>query len=188
MNDIRALFDELYEQHHDRLFAVVFKLSSRDEALSKDLVQDFFLKLWKQLESGRTAWECFKTWSNTVICNLWRDHCRLYETRHVSKHGDDFDEIRDARQCSGPESNQELEAVQIMEKAVRECTFKLGIHREILLLLPKLTTPFDAPETDAAIATELKKSPATIKTRRAGAIRALKKCLREKGINLTDLT
>jgi RNA polymerase sigma-70 factor (ECF subfamily) len=67
-------FGELYERHHDRLFAFFYRMTG-DSAASEDLAQEVFLRMLKYRNTFREASD-FRAWMYQIARNVRADHFR----------------------------------------------------------------------------------------------------------------
>lgn len=81
-------FSEVLRCHGDAAYRMACHLTRGNEALARDLVQDAFIKIWKNWEWQRP--ESFKGWMYRILHNLYMDHLRK-KTREASISYDSHD-------------------------------------------------------------------------------------------------
>jgi len=69
-----AAFDELYERHVGRVYALCVRLTA-DPARAEELTQDVFIRAWRKIESFRGESE-FSSWLHRLTVNLVLDRQR----------------------------------------------------------------------------------------------------------------
>jgi len=67
-------FSEVLRLHGDMAYRMACHLTRGNESLARDLVQDAFVKIWKNWERQRP--DSFKGWLYRVLHNLYMDHLR----------------------------------------------------------------------------------------------------------------
>lgn len=62
-------FEALYRLHHQRILAVLWRLTGGDRALAEDLLQESFVRAWNKLDlfAGKSA---FGTWLHRLSVNV----------------------------------------------------------------------------------------------------------------------
>jgi len=155
----QAAFRELFERHHERVYATVYHLVSRKDEL-EDVVQKVFLEVYRSLHSfeGRAR---FTTWLTRVAIHVAHGHERKLRL---------FDRSRQAAAERARETFQVIEGGQARpderlaqrERAVaaRSLLAKLAPKKRTVLVLAELME-MSAPE----IADVLDVPPATVRTR-----------------------
>ena len=66
-----AAFDELYEAHVERVFALCLRMTA-DEGRAEELTQDVFVKVWRGIGSFRGE-SAFTTWLHRLTVNTVLD-------------------------------------------------------------------------------------------------------------------
>jgi RNA polymerase sigma factor (sigma-70 family) len=74
-------FSDVLKCHGDTAFRMACHLTGGNEQLARDLVQDAFIKIWKNWEWQRP--QSFKAWMYRILHNLYIDHLRR-KTREAS--------------------------------------------------------------------------------------------------------
>ena len=105
----RDAFRVLVERHSRPVFRLAFRMTG-SETDAEDMVQETFLKAWKQMEKfdGRAS---FGTWLHRICANCTLDHLRARKRRQGVP--------------DGTRRDSETEEVQIIAKAA-EASVKLG--------------------------------------------------------------
>jgi len=106
----KAAFEELVRQYDQPVLRLALHLTG-DEAEAKDIYQEAFLKVYRNIESFR--FECsFYTWVYRIVTNLCMDHLRRRQVRkedsgvRVSDDGEEvnlLDQVADQRAGASPE-------------------------------------------------------------------------------------
>jgi RNA polymerase sigma-70 factor (ECF subfamily) len=71
-------FGELFQRHHDRLFAFFYRMTA-DSAVSEDLSQEVFVRMLKYRSTFREDSE-FRGWMYQIARNVRADHFRKRQT------------------------------------------------------------------------------------------------------------
>lgn len=71
----RAAFDELYEAHVGRVYALCLRMSA-DQALAEELVQDVFVTAWRKIGSF-SGLSAFSTWIYRIAANAALDAIKM---------------------------------------------------------------------------------------------------------------
>lgn len=74
-NDERA-FGKLLDKYHSSVRRVMLAQTGGDEALSDDLVQEVFIKVWLNIGNFKMR-SSFATWIFRIAYNEYIDYCRL---------------------------------------------------------------------------------------------------------------
>ena len=61
-------FEQLYRQHHRRIYAVLWRLTGGQTARAEDLLQDTFIRAWQALPTFRFE-SAFSTWLHRLAVN-----------------------------------------------------------------------------------------------------------------------
>jgi len=67
-------FSEVLKTYGDMAYRMACHLTGGNETLARDLVQDAFIKIWKNWEWQRPR--AFKGWMYQILHNLYMDHLR----------------------------------------------------------------------------------------------------------------
>ena len=119
-DDDRA-FGELYRRHARRLMGFFFRQMNGDEALSADLTQDAFMRVWtaRQKFTGRN----FHTWMLTISYNLLKNHYR-------------HDEHRKEYESFARQSEEEIEGNDVVSRMDSD-DFDRALIQELEMLSPE---------------------------------------------------
>ena len=78
-------FRQLVESHQGLAYSIAFRFT-RDELESEDIVQNAFVKLWKNLSKYNAEFR-FKTWLSKIVTNLCLDYLKSSRRKFVSGTG-----------------------------------------------------------------------------------------------------
>src|SRR5947209_4213078 len=67
-------FSEALTFHQDTAYRMACRMTGGNESLARDLVQDAFVRIWKNWETRRPG--SFKGWLYRILYNLYMDHLR----------------------------------------------------------------------------------------------------------------
>src|SRR5258705_3976391 len=67
-------FRQLVESHQSLAYSIAFRFT-KNENESEDIVQDAFVKVWKNISGYDTAFR-FKTWVSKIVTNLCLDYLK----------------------------------------------------------------------------------------------------------------
>ena len=99
MQDLQTLV----ERYHGPLLGYLYRLTSGDEALAQDLVQEAFLRVLHSIAQYQYP-RRFKPWLYAIATNLGRDHYKSLATRRSVPMNEAVLEQPDSRQRSLPEA------------------------------------------------------------------------------------
>jgi RNA polymerase sigma-70 factor (ECF subfamily) len=102
-----AAFRKLYESASPRLFALC-KRMLRDENLAEDVLQEGFVKIWKNAPSFASGKGGAMTWMSTIIRNQALDKLRMAKSRPVLAGEGEYETLDFASEEPGPDSLKEL--------------------------------------------------------------------------------
>lgn len=154
-------FAHLLTRHLKSVYSFAVRLVG-DEA--EDIVQDTFLKAWKNLKKYEPATAQFKTWLMRIARNTVIDHLRKRRPYAFSE----FEEALDERPDTGPLPD-ELVARAHDAQDVENVLGKLAPHyREVVLLRYMNQLSFEE------IASILNESPNTVRSRHRRALAQLR--------------
>jgi RNA polymerase sigma factor (sigma-70 family) len=127
-----ARLGDLFERHHERLFAFVYRMTG-DRALAEDLVQEVFVRLLKYRHTYRGE-NSFTTWMFQIARNARVDHFRKQPRRNEISIDDDPREYPSVlpgpveRYQKDEEMNLMLEALSRLSDDKREVLLLRGLH------------------------------------------------------------
>lgn len=123
----KAAFEELVRQYDQPVLRLALHLTGSEQE-AKDIYQEAFLKVYRNLESFR--FECsFYTWVYRIVSNLCMDHLRRRQVRkedsgvRVNAEGEEMDlldQLPDQRAGASPE--QELMRRELGKRIARALT------------------------------------------------------------------
>lgn len=87
-------FGEIYRQHHDGVFAVLYS-RCQDKELAQDLAQDTFVRAWGGLARWEWQGKSVFAFLCTIAGNLLRDHLRRPSERRTVRDADSLDFVLD---------------------------------------------------------------------------------------------
>ncbi|MDU2064265.1 MAG: RNA polymerase sigma factor [Sporomusaceae bacterium] len=127
-NGDEAAFEALVSRYHGPIHSYVVRMGC-DFHRAQDLVQDVFLKVFRNLDTYETQ-RLFRPWIYTIASNTFKDYLKKAYVRHDSVLFDEAESI--------PDYEPELEDLvaaqedkQIVEQAL---DFLAPMHREVLVL------------------------------------------------------
>lgn len=163
-----AAFRQLYQSASPRLFALC-KRMLRDETLAEDVLQEGFVKIWKNAPSFASGKGSAMTWMSTIIRNQALDKLRMAKSRPVLTDEGEYETLDFASEELTPESLQELSddtqyLMQCMEQLKPE-------QRETIL------SAFYYGHTHDELATKMNKPLGTVKAWIRRGLEQLRTCL-----------
>lgn len=81
--DLKA-YEQLYNMYHKSMLGVIYNIL-QDEDLSKDILQEVFLKIWNNIESYSSKRGRFFTWLLNISRNAAIDKTRSKEYKELKK-------------------------------------------------------------------------------------------------------
>ncbi|MDO6736582.1 RNA polymerase sigma factor [Wenyingzhuangia sp. 2_MG-2023] len=81
--DLKA-YEQLYNMYHKSMLGVIYNIL-QDEDLSKDILQEVFLKVWNNIESYSSKRGRFFTWLLNISRNAAIDKTRSKEYKELKK-------------------------------------------------------------------------------------------------------
>lgn len=167
-NDDRAAFREVYDRTSAKLYSVVFRIL-RDEALSRDVLQEVYVKIWQKAVDFDATLASPITWMATIARNRALDEVRRVRPETVSATGDEGEEIDFAAELSHPldgrERSEEL-------RRLMGCLGTLDAERRDVVLLA-----YYRGMSRDALAERFNRPVSTIKTWLHRSLAQLKGCL-----------
>jgi len=87
-----SAFETLYRRHHNRIYALVWRLCGGDHGLAEDLLQEAFVRAWQKLDSFRGE-SRFGTWLHRLSANvaLSDRRTKLRRARHETALDDEVE-------------------------------------------------------------------------------------------------
>lgn len=87
----RPALEEIYERYIKLVYSFVYKFSSGDEEMAKEIVQLVFLKLWTTKSSYDPSKGKFVNWFLTIVRNVCVDYIRKEQKHAYSTRKSDLD-------------------------------------------------------------------------------------------------
>ena len=103
-------FEQLYQLHKDRIYALCWRLCGGDAALAQDLVQESFIRAWSKLDLFRGD-SRFGTWMHRLSANvaLSDRRIRLRKVKHETPLSDDIERTAIGARSTGQGLRNDLE-------------------------------------------------------------------------------
>lgn len=166
-------FKELIQRYTSALFNFSARLVGKNEA--PDIVQDIFIKVWKNIRRFDASKASFKTWIFTIAKNTTTDFLRkkrdyLFSDMENPEEEDQFYQKIPDEEILPDESLEKLEDKEMLESVLAELR---PAYREILLLHYREDMTFNE------ISEVLKKPLNTVKSQHRRALLELKKIINE---------
>lgn len=163
-NKDRAAFTTLYDNYCNALYGVVFRIVN-DEPLAQDILQEVFVKIWKNIEFYDASKGRLFTWLMNVTRNTAIDKYRSQEFRHQAKNQKMEDSVNQVNMVS----------------TVNTKVDHIGLKEQISQLKPEYIQMIDLlyfqGYTHEEVAKEFNIPLGTVKTRIRSAIMQLRQKL-----------
>ena len=158
-------YSQLYDQYSAALFGVVNKIV-RNEEFTPDVLQDSFVKIWKNIANYSAQKSTLFTWMLNITRNTAIDFIRSknYRVGLENQNIDDSVSIVEAQHST----SQNINTIGIKDKA-------LGLDEKYSILIEKL---YFEGYTQEEVAKELDIPLGTVKTRVRAAMIELRKVLK----------
>lgn len=75
----RNAFDYLYDKYAASFYGIIIKCLGKDEKIAQDILQDAFLKIWKNVESYDNLKEGFFIWMYKIVNAVLKDKVEVRE-------------------------------------------------------------------------------------------------------------
>ena len=115
-----AAFEQLYNQHAGRIYALCLRLMAGDSNDATELMQDVFIKAWRRLETFRG--DCaFSSWLHRLAVNTMLENARSDRRRGARVLSmDDTSSLAGAARSSGVDLRMDMEdAIASLPKGAR---------------------------------------------------------------------
>ena len=115
-----AAFEQLYNQHAGRIYALCLRLMAGDSSDATELMQDVFIKAWRRLETFRG--DCaFSSWLHRLAVNTMLENARSDRRRGARVLSmDDTSSLAGAARSSGVDLRMDMEdAIASLPKGAR---------------------------------------------------------------------
>lgn len=124
MTDLQSKFDNIYEENYHKVFRICQGYTNGNESLSKDLVQETFIKVWQNLETFRNE-SSLSTWIYRITVNTCLLEIRKKKQISINSHLNYLEHSND----DNPEE-KELQLNQLYK-----CINKLQNENKSIILL-----------------------------------------------------
>lgn len=121
-------FQQLYQAASPRLYALCRRMM-RDDALAEDVLQEGFVKIWKNAHSYTAGRASAMTWMTTIVRNQALDKLRMAKSRPMLEAEGEYESMEFASTDLSPDSLQALSedtqrlmhCLQHLKPEQREC-------------------------------------------------------------------
>ncbi len=166
-------FNTLVEEHLREVYSFAVRLVGNQHE-AEDIVQETFVKVWKNLKKYNPASSKFKTWLTRIARNTCVDHLRKHKSVPFSEFDNEEGENLLTQGLESEEPLQDETAALAQDAAMIEKGLEQlsPAHREVLLLRYQEGLSF------VEVASVIGASPNTIKSRHRRALHHLRTILR----------
>lgn len=105
--DIKA-FEQLYQHTCGALYGIIFRIT-QDKALTEDLLQDTFIRIWKNMDSYDPSKARFFTWAARIARNTTIDYFRSKTFKATAIQMHDIYEYCKQESASMPEDKKMMQ-------------------------------------------------------------------------------
>jgi len=115
-----AAFEQLYNEHAGRIYALCLRLEAGDSSDATDLMQDVFIKAWRRLDTFRG--DCaFSSWLHRLAVNTMLENARSDRRRGARVLSmEDTSSLAGAARSSGVDLRMDMEdAIASLPKGAR---------------------------------------------------------------------
>ena len=162
--DQASSFQQLYQRYQGMIRGILYNMCG--PRYLDDLVQETFMRIWRGIDQFKHRSQ-LKTWIYRVTVNTGLDHCRKNAKRHELAL---LEDVPSPATAPGTIASQEL-----IQKGLQQLSPK---HRAVLILSCFEERPM------REIATIIKKSEGTVKSRLHYAKQAMRDFLKTNGVTL----
>lgn len=124
MTPQKKAFEQIYETNYTKVFRLCQGYTNGDEALSKDLAQEIFIKCWQNMQSFRNE-SNISTWIYRIAVNTCLLELRNKKTVPIADHLKHLEESEDTISVS-----KEFQLQQLYQ-----CIGKLNTDNKTIILL-----------------------------------------------------
>jgi RNA polymerase sigma-70 factor (ECF subfamily) len=103
-----AAFEQLYHEHSPRVFALCLRLSGGTRNDATELMQDVFIRAWRNLKSFRGE-SAFSSWLHRLTVNAMLENARSTKRREMRVTADSELMIGSVARSEQPDVNLDLE-------------------------------------------------------------------------------
>lgn len=180
INGDERAFEKLVKKYKTRIYQSVVYIV-RDTEISKDIVQDVFLKALNEIRAGRYVDQsCFGAWLGRIAHNMAIDHIRRSEKMQFVRNEDDEYDIFDTLKVLDKNREDDIISEQISRDLKKLVNSLPESQREIIFLRHYAGLKFNeiAEEIDVNLNTAL--------GRMRYALKNLRKMIDDNGIVLAS--
>lgn len=180
VNGDERSFEKLVKKYKTRIYQTVVYIV-RDTEISKDIVQDVFLKALNEIRAGRYMDQsCFGAWIGRIAHNMAIDHIRRADKMQMVRNDDDEYDIFDTLKVLDRSREEDLISEQIQRDLKKLVMSLPESQREIIFLRHYAGLKFNeiAEEIDVNINTAL--------GRMRYALKNLRKMIDDNGVLLAS--
>nr|WP_299346506.1 sigma-70 family RNA polymerase sigma factor [Allomuricauda sp.] len=135
--DKNALY-QLYDKYSGALYGVILRMC-RDEDKAKDLLQETFIKIWKNIGAFDASKGRFYTWAYRIARNttlnsfrsknelIQTDDISVYDTKTVSEDAPDYTELKGSIKKLEPHHQRAITLVYYMGYTHQEAHEVMGV-------------------------------------------------------------
>lgn len=153
-------FYTFFHQYKDRFYAVALKMT-RSEPLAKEMVQELFIKIWKNRSTLQTIFNADAYFFTALYRAIFRHYQQLASERKMIHFLADTQKAVD--------STYDTISANETEKLLREAMSKLPPQQKVIFSLSKIEGM-----SREEIADKLDLSPNTVRNHLAAAVKAVK--------------
>lgn len=163
-NPSKALFQQLFEANHDKVFRFAYKLTG-DAARAQEITQQCFIRLWENIHKVSEGQDIFP------LLFVFTKHILVDETRRLYREKQTLAEMS-SRQPAPPAENREETLLLHKEfwQQIQKVIDKMPEQRRNIYLLSR-----DKGHSHKEIAAQLSLSPATIRNHLALALQFIRR-------------
>ena len=175
----QSCFEQLIHRHKDKVYAYI-NLYIRDQALSEDIFQDTFLKVFQSVKAGKYYDNGkFLSWVMRIAHNLIIDHFRRTKQMNTLSNDNYESDLFNSKRFAEDNVEDDMIKNQIQKDVRKMIGYLPDDQREVVILRHYADLSFKeiAEITDVSINTAL--------GRMRYALINMRKLMEEKEINLT---
>jgi RNA polymerase sigma-70 factor (ECF subfamily) len=163
-----AAFRQLYESASPRLFALCRRML-RDETLAEDVLQEGFVKIWKNAPSFTSGKGSAMTWMSTIMRNQALDKLRMAKSRPLLADEGEYETLDFASEELTPDN---LKALSDDTQHLLKCMEQLKPEQRETIM-----SAFYYGHTHDELATKMNKPLGTVKAWIRRGLEQLRMCL-----------
>lgn len=166
--------DELYARYARSIYSLSYRILS-DGSAAEDVLQEVFLKLWRQPDSFDPSRGTLSAWLLSVAHHRAIDFLRRQRTRAEQQFPDGWEDAQDGKTDSGDLADLASHSEEIV--AIKRALAQIPAAQRLAIEMA-----FFQGKTDAEISAELGEPLGTAKTRIRLGMRKLRTLLEADGI------